>query len=191
MKKGIYKITNKINGKCYIGKSSDIEKRWNYHKISFNYEKEKQKTLYRAFRKYGIENFTFEILEEMTEELYDQFANNREEYWILFYNSFNNGYNETKGGDGGYIEKGVEKNRKLTVSEVEHIRDLYSECKLCLDDAYNLYKDRMTKRGFQAVWLGQNYKKIKPEVFSEENKRKHIFMEHQRQGRLRKEKKNG
>ena len=66
MKKcGVYKITNKINNNCYIGKSVDIEHRWKQHK--YNYNKEKLKCynyyLYRAFRKYGIENFNFEILE--------------------------------------------------------------------------------------------------------------------------------
>ena len=187
---GIYKITNKQNQKCYIGKSSNIAQRWEYHKSIYDTTKEKEKTLYKAFRKYGIDNFNFEVLEEMTEKEYNQFSNNREQYWILFFDSMNNGYNETAGGDGGFIEKAVIKNRKLTIPEVEYIRDLYAECELCLDDAYNLFKDKISRRGFQAVWLGQNYAKIKPEVFSEENKKKHSYMEHQRQGRLRRGAKN-
>lgn len=68
---GIYKITNKINGKCYIGQSNDIERRWKEHKNSFSnpnvsdYESKKN----RAFRKYGIENFDFQVLEETCLEI--------------------------------------------------------------------------------------------------------------------------
>lgn len=94
---GIYKITNLINGNPYIGQSIDIYKRWrqekedskNVNNHSYNYP------LMRAFRKYGIGNFSFEIIEECKiEEL-----NERERYWIKFYDSFFNGYNQTLGGD--------------------------------------------------------------------------------------------
>ena len=183
---GIYKITNNINNKSYIGKSSNIENRWKYHLDNFNCKKEYNKTLYKAFRKYGENNFSFEIIEEMTEEEYNNFSNNREEYWIIYYNTLENGYNETPGGDGGYNEKALNKTRKLSIEEVETIRELYNKCELCLSEAYELYKDKISKRGFQAVWLGQNYKKIKPEVFTEENKKKHNKIERQRQWDLRK-----
>lgn len=187
---GIYKITNKINNKIYIGKSSNIEERWKYHKTRYTYEKDYDKTLYRAFRKYGIENFSFEIIEEMTQSDYNKFANNREEYWITYYDSIKQGYNNTVGGDGGLILAALNKTRKLTEKEVKDIRILYSRCDICLSEAYEFYKDKITKRGFQAVWLGQNYKHIMPEVFSDENKRKHVLIEHQRQGKLRKGKKH-
>ena len=63
---GIYKITNNINGHCYIGQSSQIEKRWKNHKIASNNQNDSsyEYPLYKAMRKYGIENFTFEIIEE-------------------------------------------------------------------------------------------------------------------------------
>lgn len=61
---GIYKITNIINQHSYIGQSIHIEKRWNEHKLKYNWERESKKPLYLAFQKYGLENFTFEILEE-------------------------------------------------------------------------------------------------------------------------------
>ena len=186
---GIYKITNKINNKSYIGKSVNIEKRWKYHLDNFNCKKEYDKALYRAFRKYGESNFSFEVLEELDELQYDALSDEREQYWIQFYNSFAEGYNETPGGDGGFNEKARNSVKKLTDKEIEHIRTMYGECNICLSDAYQLYSDRITKRGFQAIWLGQNHKKIMPEVFTEENKKKHILLEHQRQGRLRTEKK--
>lgn len=186
---GIYKITNNLNNKIYIGKSSVIEDRWQYHKTNYESPSEWNKTLYQAFRKYGIENFSFEVIEEMTEEYYHKFSNNREEYWIIFYDALNNGYNETAGGEGGLNPKALEKTRKLSIDDVKHIRQLYNDCEICFDDAYQLYAEKITRRGFQAVWLGTNYKTINPEVFSEENKKKRAILERQRTGALRKAKK--
>ena len=90
---GIYKITNTENGRCYIGQSRDIEARWQKHLSA--YKSYPDWELYRAFKKYGISKFTFEIIEEcQIEEL-----NEREIYWITQYDSFNNGYNMTLGGE--------------------------------------------------------------------------------------------
>lgn len=91
---GIYKITNLINNKIYIGQSMDIHRRWRAHKSSaFNENCSIQDyPLYRAFRKYGIENFSFEILEECLSTELDE----KEKEYILFYNSLTpNGYNQT------------------------------------------------------------------------------------------------
>lgn len=96
---GIYKITNKINGHLYIGQSIDIENRWTRHKWSaFNEEATKNYPLYRAFRKYGLENFTFEIIELCDKEGLKE----KEIYYIQMYDSFVEGYNQTSGGDGCY-----------------------------------------------------------------------------------------
>lgn len=96
---GIYKIENLVNHKFYIGKSNDIYKRFGDHKRkafytadpSYNYP------LYKAIRKYGIDNFNFSILEECSEDE----LNKKEEYWIKFYNTYlGPGYNQTPGGEG-------------------------------------------------------------------------------------------
>lgn len=81
---GIYKITNKVNGKIYIGQSVDIERRFREHK------RRNEQQIDMAIQKYGIENFDLEIVEECSiEDL-----NAREEYWTLEYNSIvPNGYN--------------------------------------------------------------------------------------------------
>ena len=90
---GIYKITNTTNDKCYIGQSRDIEARWAKHLSA--YKSSPDWELYRAFKKYGISAFKFEVIEECSiEEL-----NEREIYWIAQYDSFNNGYNMTLGGE--------------------------------------------------------------------------------------------
>ena len=96
IKVGIYKITNLCNEKCYIGQSRNIYKRWSNHKRVAQDKREKgyNYPLYTAFRKYGLHNFKFEILEEcLIEEL-----DNKEIYWIDYYNSFVDGYNATFGG---------------------------------------------------------------------------------------------
>lgn len=93
---GIYKITNLINGKVYIGQSRDIKRRWSSHRSDFLKDK-KDYVLYRAFRKYGIENFSFEVIEKCSENELDE----KEKFYIAEYDSFlGDGYNMTLGGQG-------------------------------------------------------------------------------------------
>lgn len=100
----IYKITNKINGKCYIGKTErTIEARWKEHVNNYTRSKEYNKPLYAAMRKYGIENFVIEEIEKIEETNNSSFVNEREIYWIEYYQSFKNGYNATLGGDGRHF----------------------------------------------------------------------------------------
>lgn len=95
---GIYKIENLINGKVYIGQSVDIQYRFNNHKSeSFNPKSNAYDTaIHRAIRKYGVDNFSFEIIEECDQNKLRE----REIYWIDYYQSFGNGYNLTSGGEG-------------------------------------------------------------------------------------------
>ena len=86
---GIYRIHNNINGKDYIGQAIDIYHRWQQHKARYD-----NCAIHRAITKYGIDNFTFSILEECQVEQLDE----KEIYWINYYNSYFNGYNETSGG---------------------------------------------------------------------------------------------
>ena len=83
---GIYKITNKLNGDAYIGQSVEIENRLEDHKKPYNLNREENKRLYQAFIQFGLNNFTFEIIEEckITE------LNEKEKYWISFYNTYPN-----------------------------------------------------------------------------------------------------
>lgn len=93
----IYKITNDINEKIYIGKTNNsIQKRWKQHCKDRIKEQCKERPLYRAMNKYGIEHFYITLVEECS----DLIVSEREIYWIKYYNSFNNGYNATIGGDG-------------------------------------------------------------------------------------------
>ena len=91
----IYKITNTLNGKVYIGQTiKTIQKRFTQHKNNSNKEYFSQIVLYKAFNKYGIENFICEEIEEVPNDKLDE----REKYWIEYYDSYFNGYNSTLGG---------------------------------------------------------------------------------------------
>lgn len=98
---GIYKITNIINDKCYIGQSKEIKKRWKRHVNELNKSIHTNIHIQRAWDKYGQDNFTFEIIEECPEDK----LNEREIYWIEFNNSndYNYGYNQDSGGQEGRI----------------------------------------------------------------------------------------
>ena len=91
----IYKITNTLNGKVYIGQTiKTVQKRFTQHKNNSNKEYFSQIVLYKAFKKYGIENFICEEIEEVPNDRLDE----RERYWIEFYDSYFEGYNSTLGG---------------------------------------------------------------------------------------------
>lgn len=120
---GIYKIENKITHKVYIGQSTNIAKRWTNHKSTaynefshcYNYP------LYCAIRKYGIENFSFQVVEECKiKEL-----NDKEKYWIQYYNSTNkdNGYNLSGGGNES-------SHRRLNQNQIVEICDLLKETEI-------------------------------------------------------------
>lgn len=93
----IYKITNQINGKIYIGKTlKTIPERWKEHCLDYKKERCEKRPLYDAMNKYGVKNFTIEEVEECLPDV----LNDKEVYWIEQYGSFKYGYNATKGGDG-------------------------------------------------------------------------------------------
>lgn len=113
MKGFIYKITNRVNNKVYIGQTHfTIEHRYKQHIKNFNIE-HRQQPLYKAFAKYGIENFSVEKVEEVECEK----LNEREMYWIAYYDSFKNGYNATLGGNGKLYQ--------WTDSQYDEIKSLY------------------------------------------------------------------
>lgn len=168
MRTGIYKIYNKVNGKAYVGLSVNIDKRWADHIYKANNpnSKEYDKHLYRAMRKYGLENFSFEILELCDKELLET----KEIYYINELNTFNNGYNETIGGDIGGFEHNGEKhpNHSLTENDVIDIRTRYAKLER-KKEVWNLYQDKVGKSGFDKVWKGETWKNIMPEVYTPSN----------------------
>ena len=121
MKKDIYIIKNKINDKVYIGQADFAWKRWGTH-IRDSHSKPKQ-LIDKTIKKYGEENFWYELLESQITN-YDE----REQYWIKEYNSLvPNGYNVTIGGSGcGYgvnhITSSI-KNEEILALIIQDLRD--------------------------------------------------------------------
>lgn len=94
----IYKITNKVNGRLYIGQTiQSVKERFYQHCANKCSRESSNMAIHRAIKKYGKSNFTLEVIEE-TDSLR---LNDSEKYWIKYYNSFNDGYNSTAGGQGG------------------------------------------------------------------------------------------
>ena len=119
----IYKITNKVNGKVYIGQSiRPIEQRFQRH-INDAVNNILDTHFARAIRKYGKENFYVELVETCNNQTE---LNLREQYWIRKYDSINNGYNETdatsKCGGNTYMSK--------TENEMKEISEKISKTKL-------------------------------------------------------------
>lgn len=94
----IYKVTNNINDKTYIGQTiCSLEQRFYKHCWDAKHSNDTSSPLHQAMRKYGVQNFTITLVEECENTL----LNEREKYWIKQFNTFfGNGYNATIGGDG-------------------------------------------------------------------------------------------
>ena len=127
----IYQIINDINDKIYVGKTENsIEKRFKEHcRDAFRRQCE-QRPLYSAMRKYGIEHFHAELIEET-----DQ-PEEREIYWIEQKRSFKNGYNATLGGDGKkYIDYDLV---IATYQELQSMKDTAVKLNISIDSVSNI-----------------------------------------------------
>lgn len=119
---GIYIFKNNINGKCYIGQSVNLRSRLKHHMGNLR-AKRYDLPLYRALEKYGVHNFTFDILESFerdpnmsTEELI-KILDDMEIKYIEEYEAYTKGYNCTKGGDFGVLGLKMTEEQRKRVSE--------------------------------------------------------------------------
>lgn len=124
----IYKATNITNGKSYIGKWAmeivDMRRQRHWH---YAFVKQAQTKFHRALRKYGWDNFKWEVIDkaENHEEL-----NEKEKYWVKHYDTFKNGYNMTLGGDGKWGYKhSDESRRKMSENRVITKEDIIENAK--------------------------------------------------------------
>ena len=169
----IYCFTNLINNKKYVGQSiNDDGSRYKNHKHAYKSEKncEYDSPLHRAMRKYGFENFSYEILAKDIDNI--SILNELESYYIQEYNSLiPNGYNIEPGGKNAPKPKTQEQKVKLTWGQAElteeeiiELRQAYAnkESPKLIYDAK--YKDRLHYNAFLNIWSGRRYKNIMPEV---------------------------
>jgi hypothetical protein len=133
----IYKITNDINGKIYIGQTSrTLEERFAEHCYEARVERFKDRPLYAAMIKYGIDHFHIEKIEE-TNTPYE-----REAFWIEYYGTFKNGYNATLGGDGKkYIDYDLVVETYRQTGSMKDTADIIGICTESVSDILNLKKE--------------------------------------------------
>lgn len=141
-KPGIYLITNTVNNKCYIGQAINLRNRIKSH-ISNYTNKRYDNPLYRAFNKYGLDKFTYQLLDVLEEDDYKEARKQLdilEIKYIETYDSYNKGYNQTKGDDGGilgykFTEGQKEKQKENTIKRINESL----QCKIYLYDINNKY----------------------------------------------------
>ena len=168
MSTGIYKYQNKKNGKVYIGQSINIERRYNQHL----YDATKRDPFLCsgidiAMHYEGVENFTFEIIEECPVEKLDE----REKYWIEYYHSYDSGYNRTRGGK---VVRGEDHGMAiLTYDQVWEIREAYRQ-HIKRSDVFKRFQfTGITFRGFLKVWNCETWDNVHTDVYTPENKEWH------------------
>ena len=126
---GVYKIINNITGDFYIGSSKDIKGRWARHRSHSTWKQLPNSKLYKAFIKFGLANFSLEIIEQTTD------LHNREQYWI---DQLKPNYNSNR-ANGWNIEQYQENNRRCRREryKVHRTEELAMNSRLCM------YEDRI------------------------------------------------
>ena len=177
----IYKATNKINGKCYIGFATNWPRRKNKHRIA---SKNNNNKFYRAIRKHDWDNFEWSVLYQSKDR--EHTLKIMEPYFINEYDSYHGGYNATMGGEGvfGYSFS-EESKRKMSERRKGHKYNLGQICteetKQKLSKAMTgMKRSEETKEKHRLVQMGKKY--------SEESKQKMRLSALERERKKREEK---
>lgn len=166
----IYKYTNTINNKVYVGQTVNPRQRKSAHSSSSGNinSSEYDKPFYVDIRKYGWDNFIYEVLEEC--DISD--TRERENFYIDRFNSIEEGYNICGGSEGWsderrryHSELKQFKNTPLDYEDVVYIRQSYLDGKKP-SELYPEFKHIFTHYfSFMNVWAGARYAYVMPEVF--------------------------
>jgi group I intron endonuclease len=165
----IYKITNVINNKVYIGLTTcSLNYRWKKH-VTESKNLNNEKHLYKSIRKYGLKNFKIEVLEDGITDF--KVLGEKERFYIKQYKSTdpNFGYNLTPGGERNQWDSNPA--ARLTYDDVFEIREIYSQKTYILSEVYKLYSDKISFSGFQKIWDGTTWKGVNYDVYTDENKK--------------------
>ena len=141
----VYKITNLIENKCYIGSSVRVEKRWQQHINASNNPNNPHYDypLYKAFRHFGLENFIFEIIADDFETVWEM--EEYEQQMIDFYNSVKpNGYNQTRATHSNNLISENHQKHILKISQKCAKVDIYNN----IIETYKSYHDAAKRNGY-------------------------------------------
>lgn len=123
---GIYTFRNKINNKYYVGQAIKLRKRLLDHFNNYLSDRYSNLPIYRAFKKYGIENFELNILDTFTNALSFETKDKLDElekFYIIKFNSYGiTGYNATKGGDAGVLGLKHSEDTKKRISNYNKLK---------------------------------------------------------------------
>lgn len=171
---GIYKITEIENPNMfYVGKSNDINRRFNEHKTK-TYEQTRI-PFDGYIKEKGADAFTYEILEECELSKLSE----REAYWVKTLNATASG-NKFEGGLRDVVGS-HNPHAKLTEEDVKKIRTAYAQHQK-QKEVYKEFEDKISFNYFQNLWQGRAWNHIMPEVFTEENK-KYYMLEQSKGGK--------
>ena len=171
----IYCYRNKINGKRYIGQTINPQQRKSAHISDSTHIDTK---FYRAVRKYGWDNFEYEILAESEDR---NVLDKLEVDFIKSFNSIENGYNIRSGGEhptmGEETRKKLQQanafqNAELSEKEIIELRIAYLNYDSPSQIYNEKYKDRLHFNSFLNMWTGARYAYVMPEVFEQRQGRK-------------------
>lgn len=159
----IYKITNTVNNKVYVGKTKNVENRWKNHISNVG---KTRRPLYDAMLHYGIDKFVMEVIETGTLQNIDEL----ERFWIKKLNTVKGGYNLTEGGGGGDtfsnrndVSKQITRNKlssitKKLLSDPQYVKKLSDASKRLWNDPNWVSKQSENHR--RAVSSLENKEKI-------------------------------
>lgn len=142
-KKSIYKITNRVNGKAYIGQSNNCHRRFQEH---IRGSQPYISLIHLAIKKYGIQNFNFEVIEKDIEDY-----NEKEKFWIKYYQTDKRdfGYNILEGGENPPILQGEDSYfAKISNKDFHKIEELIQMSSLTfkeIAEKYNLTENYISK----------------------------------------------
>lgn len=154
---GIYKWTNLINNKVYIGQSVNITARKAEH-IKLSRDENYTTNIAKALRKYGVENFNFEVVEECgVEEL-----NTKEKFWIEHYDSLNKekGYNMLEVGE---IPSSIGSNNPMAIVNEEIVLEIRNKIYIQKRDSlsvFNEYSNLISFDTFRKIRDGATWKNV-------------------------------
>ena len=153
---GIYKITNIITGDFYIGSSCNIKYRWANHKSPSKWKELPNSKLYQDMASYGLNNFTFEVLEETTD------LHNREQYYIEQLKPSYNNYRAKGWNTERYKEtsRRAQKTYHYTHRDEQLARMKDYNNRLCLYEGETLTLSALSKR-FSYQGIAHPYKEAK------------------------------